>query len=73
MEDKSSYPILTQEDVNKLDWIGPGTHALADRKEKRIWMESEDEDTLLDALRVLGTKHPLYRRLQLVEKDKYKR
>jgi hypothetical protein len=65
---KHNYPILNQAEVDKLPWKD-GTHALVNRETRSIWLEAQEEDSLLDSLRILGPRHPMYSKLQLVSKS----
>src|SRR5690349_1282378 len=59
---------LTQEEINSLDWTF-GKFALVNRQTRSIFIESNNPGDLQEALNRMTPKHPLYRKLQLVERQ----
>lgn len=60
---------LTPEEIAALPWVGGEKFALVDRGEgNHIVYTADSKEWLLSVLEQMTPRHPLYPRLQLVEK-----
>lgn len=59
---------LTKKEIALLPWNGGEKFSLVNREDKSMVYSAEDEETLKAALVTMTQKHPLYYKLQLVQR-----